>query len=357
MSLSDRWGNIPHIAARLALEDDENVREEQYASYVKLLCDRAPRGQVYWPLATLCRQPDEDNHKSFRDHDLKAAAAYFNKTSIIEELSGHENAQRTDDSFFSCPSQLAAIGGHHEAVEFLLREEPSGYRRSYLLKFLCQHSPPDMVKKFLPGDWTKEYLEDFEHGQKMQDLEEAMRTPSVEIFEMLMRIKETTIYQKLNQSALKALYTTVYYNSWAEMTNHFLELESTYNTRETQSLGYWMTCRRGHTAVVKAFLDHGMELDGKEIGIAAAKGKWELVRFLPGRGADINGGVTPPVVSAVNLEREDLVREFVGLGARLDGEFGAKAVGKARAEGLESMLALLEELGADVSDTANEGKE
>jgi hypothetical protein len=55
-----------------------------------------------------------------------------------------------------------------------------------------------------------------------------------------------------------------------------------------------------------------------------------------------------PVVAAVGYEREDLVREFVGLGASLDGEFGKKAVERAKKDGLESMLVLLGELGVNI---------
>jgi hypothetical protein len=47
----------------------------------------------------------------------------------------------------------------------------------------------------------------------------------------------------------------------------------------------------------------------------------------------------------------------VKLGARLDGAFGEKAIAKAKSEGLDSMLALLEELGVSEASGGEENQE
>ena len=130
-------------------------------------------------------------------------------------------------------------------------------------------------------------------------------------------------------------------------------------TNFSNHMGYGIldAVRRGRTAVVREFLDHGNRFSGTKLVMAAAKGKWDLVRFLLERGIDINSGVTPIIASAVTWEREDLVREYVGIGASIHGEFGAKAVKTAKKEGLESMPNLLQELGISVENAVETNEE
>jgi hypothetical protein len=61
-------------------------------------------------------------------------------------------------------------------------------------------------------------------------------------------------------------------------------------------------------------------------------------------GADVKG-VPPPIVSVVAFEREDIFSELLERGATLAGDIGTEAVLVARTEGLETMLARLEDHG------------
>jgi hypothetical protein len=81
-------------------------------------------------------------------------------------------------------------------------------------------------------------------------------------------------------------------------------------------------------------------VEGSEIEEAAERGRWTTVRVLVAHGADINKAL----VYAVKKEREDVVRELVGRGVSLKGDVGAQALDVAKTDGLESMVALLEEL-------------
>jgi hypothetical protein len=349
LPVTNRWANIPRIAARLALSDDESVREEKSTSYVKLLIEGVSQASGgSWTVASIC-QPSEDCDSSNYEYDLKCAAAYLNKLSILSELHGNKNAEKAHDSIFPTPLELAAIAGHQHATAFLLQEEPKNLCGTDM-KYICEKAPPNIVRKLLPGPWTKDSLElrDGSPSRGWEELERAMQTPYVETFQMLMRIREATDYPDLGANALRGLFHYAGCYGWTDLVKYLLEQDIPHNTLDTSYSGYWMAVRRGHTAVVRIFLDHGRELEGSEITMAAAKGKWDLVEFLLERRIDINGGFTPIVASAVAWERDDLVRKYIRLGARINGEFGAKAMTRAKEDGLESMLTILKELNVNI---------
>lgn len=371
-----RWDNIRRIAARLALEDNVNDRDEKYATYVKALCDRGATYGGTHSMASICLQPNNDTYPFGEDkfsiqdqeYDLMAAAAYFNKLSIIEEKISNPYCLHIRPDFLGDPYVLAVMGGHHEAVDLLYRAVHKTNifnEKNYVLKIACKQGSIDMARKVLPN-WTIQGLER-PGSESMFDLEEALFTPSVEIFEMLMRIKETTVYPKLSEYRLEILLNAAIKYGWLEMMRHLVQLCAPIDTHEA----LLQACQYGNTTAAQLLLDHGTEMDGREIGVAAYHGRWEMVRWLMNRGAVINGvgeeklqglgcdewGEMLPIVGAVKFEREDLLREFVELGARLDGNFGTRAVDQAKKEGLESMLAVLEELGVEVAGDEEERKE
>jgi ankyrin repeat protein len=127
----------------------------------------------------------------------------------------------------------------------------------------------------------------------------------------------------------------------------------------------------GHIEVAQQLLDHRAKTDRNEIAVAAHKDRWDVVRLLVQRGANIDRnwdeklpkpdeawGEMPnacryirtilPNLDAVAFEMEDVVREYVSFGATLDGEFEGKAVKMVKTEGLGSMLPLLRNLRVDV---------
>ncbi|KAF2687604.1 hypothetical protein K458DRAFT_167240 [Lentithecium fluviatile CBS 122367] len=373
LPIGARWLAIRDIAARLALEDDEAVREERYVSYVKLLCAQAAE-HADLRMATVCLSPTlpadnppwcrvdpYDNGDICDNHwklDLMAAAAYTNKLSIIKELGEPEDhASCSANATFGNPSYLAALGGHHEAVDLLFstcsREYgPGAWKRATLAK-VCRIDSIDMAMadKFLSGSWDKKRLED-QCGRSMRLLEAALRTPNVEVFQAVMRIKESTVYPKLSESNFNLLLREAGRNGWPEMTQHLINMGAPHETIR-DALG--PACRDGQISVVRVLLDHMESPWGNEdyMNCAARGGHWDLVRLMVERGASINSQYRGhpmdccALVAAVAFERADLVREFVALGARVDGEFGRKAVKRARDDGLESMLMLLEEMGAE----------
>ena len=76
----------------------------------------------------------------------------------------------------------------------------------------------------------------------------------------------------------------------------------------------------------------------------------KVVRVLMEFGADPSQGDPPPIISAITRERKDMFLELVEHGAKFLGDIGVAAVHGAMKEGLESMLALLEEHGVNIQE-------
>jgi len=91
---------------------------------------------------------------------------------------------------------------------------------------------------------------------------------------------------------------------------------------------------------VRLLFDHGARICGDGMEEAAEHGWWDVVRILAAHGADPGKAIC----GAVKYESEDIVREMVGKGMSLEGGVGTVALAAAKKEGLQSMIALLEEL-------------
>lgn len=344
-----RWNHIRHIAARLALED-EAAQEERYASYIDLLCHQVARNFGF-SMAAACMQTTDrtDTFGGKRcccDYDLMTAAVYTNKLSLLDELSSRKSRCRHRQGSFGNPYEMAALAGHHEALD-LLYSKISQYEidnhNSNMFTRVCAEGSIGMVRKVVPAHWTKEFLE-VEDRYNMGKVEGALLTPSIETFQFIMRIKESTIFPTVPERRLGNLLRVAAKNGWLEMTQHLLSLGAPCDSRFEP---LWAASLRGHYKVVEALLDHGAKLTDDELGIAAKKGKWDIVRLMVERGADLNSGNLTPLTAAVEFERADVIKDLIELGARVDGEFGQKAVKRARNLGLESMLGLLKEIGAN----------
>jgi hypothetical protein len=348
--------HIQPIAARLALEDEEAVRDERYSSYVKLLCAKAVH-YYHFPIAKACLPPaaqheEEEYSDHHRDYNILAAAACIDKPSIIETFDIDEQCLGTHSKMFGDPFELAIEGGHSAALDLLLSKTTSR-DTSDLLAFACHQNPTDMalVQKLLPEKWNNTYLDadnkevtylEANRGRNMTELKAALRTPSVEAFNFLMRIKAATTYPELCERCLAMWLKWAARKGWYAMVQHLLGLGASPNIGRGQPLSW--ACLHGHASIVELLLDHGANFTGREISWAAEKGRWGLVKLLVARGADINSGDPPPLVAAVASERADVVTELVSLGARVDGELGQMVVDRAKKDGLESMLALLKEI-------------
>jgi len=357
--------HIQPIAARLAREDDEAVRHECYTSYVKLLCTKAVR-KYHFFMANACLRPanpDEWNYKHHRcdgdAHDrgfiLLAAAVCTNKLSIIEAIIADERGHHNSDCcwrIFGDPIHLAVDSDHSAALDLLFSRSALAPSNKLLAR-VCRQDPTHLatVQKLLElllPKWNKTYLRDDEektyleidNGHNMYEVEAALETPSVEAFKLIMRVKESTAYPNISESKLGWCLAAAARNGWYAMARHLLDLGASPDGKESLK---WAS-QYGHSAIVHLLLDHGASITGYALSCAAKKGRWDMVRLLVARGGDINSGDPTPLIAAVAFERADMVRELISLGARVDGEFGRKAITRARDDGLESMLVFLEEI-------------
>jgi hypothetical protein len=364
-----RWVDIRRIAARLALQDDQVVRDECYESYVKSLCSRvASRHDL--SMGSTCLHPAhttsrsdpyeiEDHRDHYRDYNLMSAAAYTNKLSIIEELSTDPRNLQINTGCFGNPFEMAALGGHREALS-LLRSKRRAHGlpidSTLLSSIIFARGSVDMVRDFVPENWTKSFLE-ADDGHNMKKLEISLCTPSLEVFQLLMDVKKSTVYPQIPETRLGSLLQRATCNGWLEMAQHLINLGAPVSHRGRSGTPRYLryACHRGDLALAKLLLDHGASITPLDMEIAARKGRWNVVKLLVEEGADINNGDPTPLVAAVSFERADVVREFVKLGARVDGDYGQRAVKRAREDGLESMITLLGEMRADGLDQTELG--
>ncbi|KAF2679399.1 ankyrin [Lentithecium fluviatile CBS 122367] len=361
---SPGWASIRRIAAQLAPEDDP----ETYAIYVRLLCSQAAQSHGQFSMAAACLRPADraDVYDEARyDCDLLAAAAYLNKLSIIDELTDSEKHLRCNGIMLGDPYQTAVLRGNSEAFQLLFSKgrvhnpHPSIAAANHLAPLLSFHGSPDMFERFRPK-WTPEELNTSDR-RYLRWLERALKTPSVDNFNILMRVKQKTNQPELTKMQLAACLHRAARAGWEDMVRHLLGLGAPvegdprlYPANSTPLTG---ACVHGHKTIAWILLENGAEIKGNEIGDAARKGRWDVVRMLADHGADINFGDQPPIMSAVAFEREDVFRELVERGAKLEGEIGEKAMERGIADGLESMLLLLKEHEVGSGEVAGETKD
>lgn len=371
-----RWDMVRHIAARLAHEDENS--EETYPVYVKKLCVRA--GQDGGPyLAAVCGAgPDSYSARDcgglYCEYDLVAAAAYLNKLSVIDEVANRDHNLHVALGIFGNPYMCAALGENLEAVQLLFHKlelhsrirSPRSVRQALFTRVSSDCSTP-MMLLFMPK-WSPEYFEDLDEDKRspaMNTLDRALSTSNMETFDTLMRIKETTPYPELDEEHLTSLLNDACQEGSEEMVRRLLalgaslegydyeydKLEDPLKVACSDSFGKGtMNLQR----IASALLSHGAQIKGDEIAIAAKTGNLGLVQTLVQAGVDVNTGAPKPLVSAVGLERTDLFEALVGWGARIDGEVGKACAERARLEGLESMLSLLEQHRVNIASIVKE---
>jgi hypothetical protein len=210
LPLSPTWDGIRRIAARLAIEDQNN--STGYETYIRLLCSRATYGDhANFAMAAICMgrlgpddMPDNEYSEHEYEYDLMAAAAYTNKLSIIEELSADPNLLGIRIVAFGNPYLVAVVGGNAAALDLLFekRHECSPYRLKHsmsenvdsvkrmILRNVALHGHPSMVHKCLPK-WRPNHFTKW-RKDRLEELEHAMTTPCVETFDMIMRERGST---------------------------------------------------------------------------------------------------------------------------------------------------------------------
>jgi len=299
LPVSPTWDGIRRIAMRLATEDHNNLTD--YETYIGLLCTRASYGKyAQYTMAAMCMgrlgpddMPDDGYSEQEYNYDLMAAAAYTNNLTIIEELGANPTTLGITAGAFGHPYLTAVIGGNTTALDLLLQkrhdcshsrfersvsENVDGVKRT-ILSSVALHGTPSMVRRCLPKwhpfhftKWCK---------YRLEQLGNALTTPYVETFNMIMRERGTTPDADLSAEQLVGALDRACWHGWQEMAQHLISLGALVRGDGQPSRHYRplkSASQGGFEGIVQMLLDHGAGMEGDEIGEAAKKGRWDVVR-------------------------------------------------------------------------------
>ncbi|KAF2690453.1 ankyrin [Lentithecium fluviatile CBS 122367] len=378
-TLSPRLDNIRQIVSRLTLEGaaggDGSVVDsaERYSAYIGALSSLLAKRCSFYMKSLFTSQ--DSTADSIFEYDLLTAAAYTSKLSIVKELSDREANTRVTTGTFGNPYAAATLGGHLMVLDHLLQQAelhkngPSGIWWTQLCS-ASQAGSRKVVEHLLTAKWSSSFKKNHSSFTKFH---EALRTPDVDTFNLLMQFKPTsdgTIHEPLTGAQRASLLLFAATNGSTEMVAHLLGLRTPTAGEDLEQIDMQAplsaACRypaypaygSGFDAILRLLLQKGAKPKGDEIGRAAEKGRLGSVRILAEHGMDVKcGAATPgyrslptPIVSAVRLEHTKLFCLLMKHGAVLAGEVGVAATKLAKEEGLESMLALLEEHGVNTED-------
>jgi hypothetical protein len=360
-----------------------------------------------WPLNELFRaDPYPGQLHALKGFDLASAAAYLGKLHIMRQATeGRESIGRLVANF-GHPFETAALGGSIAVMEELYRKEKSSVpwdlscRREQLEA--ASHAGLTRVVEYLLGSEGTAKLVFRVDYDGIPEFDRSLRTPSVEIFNMLMRYREVTAStwdleaeatakmvqpgipklkpdpppQPLTMDQKVELMLIAAENGWEDMVAHLIELripvDGPDHNHWSGRLPLFLACKSGHEGIARLLLRENARITGYEIRVAAAGGYLGTVRLLLQHGSDPIGpskvpegvefdpirnmGYCPaPIVSAVRLEHEGMFRLLVENGADLV-ENGPEAARVAREDGLDSMLELLREYNVKTEEEEEEGR-
>jgi hypothetical protein len=357
LPVSPAWVALRRIASRLAAENGNS--EGDYERYIEILTTRAANHYAPSTMALVCKGHDgyvDDSYtEAEEEYDLLAAAAFTNNVPLMESLIPDTGHIGFSIGTFGDPYLAAIASGHFAALDILLGRLPTStslkHVKERILRHVAVHGSPSLIEKYMP-EWPAKHL----HFSNIREkLVKALETPSVENFQTVVRTLETTSQPTLSTSELANLLELACWRpGWEDMVEYLISIGAPVDgedvTDSTFNLYSWplkfAACHQT-PAIMQLLFQYGARVQsggkrvrGSEIEEAAEKGRWDSVRILVAHGADINQAL----VSAVKEEREDIVRELLERGAHLDGDSGAQALEVAKTDGLESMVALLEEL-------------
>jgi ankyrin repeat protein len=387
-AVSTTLENYRQMARRFAADHEDP--DGTYPEYVKALSSYIASSCSASKISRLCsHDPDSAEEVSdLPEYEYLAAAAYMGKLSIARELCANKKNLSFSYTTMEQPHIAACKGGHVAIIELLLEQtEHHGENMTYMWKSLLRAASRagsvEVVKYLLANadKSTRNYgLSALGHSRDHSRFEsylESLETPNVEVFDMMIRYKDTAVADQLRrhkerfptekrytammetqlppltEEELNPLLHTAAENRWESMVSRLLDIGTPPDGVKRWTVTPLMgACgargNPGPDEVVRLLLQHGARISGGEVSEAAIRGRRETVRILLENGADSNHGTVPPIVSAVKLEHKEMFHLLLKHGAEL-GDAGQEAVKVAREEGLDSMLALLEEHGVDMA--------
>jgi len=363
-----RLYTIQRIAERLAAEEGVESDYETYA--LKLLQLVAPSGERVMRLFT-----QHHGAEDFR-YMLLVSAAFTNHTRLVADLADPDQSWG-DDRPLGHPFEAAVMAGNYEVLTILFDRMKCSAR---VLKIAINNGDLQMVKYMLNLEFTsvdpwQNWRPQHENRRKMSRSEQSsvLKTPSVEIFEMIrseLRSRQLAIPDK---ALLRDLLANAAGNGHTDMVKHLVLCGAPVDEAAERwpPRALWCACAKGHEEVVQVLLQNGAKPRAPDFRIAATsghlltlkllleseaaaqphlttgclyaaakKGFADVVQLLLDHGVDPKNSDTAPLIGAVESEHTTMFRMLVQRGA-VSCQISRE---QAEAEGLESMSALLQEV-------------
>jgi ankyrin repeat protein len=391
-AVSTTLENYRQMARRFAADHEDP--DGTYPQYIEALSSYIASSCSASKISHLCsHDPDSaENVSSLPEYEYLAAAAYMGKISVARELCADKKNLGFSYPTMEQPHIAACKGGHVAIVDLLLEqterhgENMTSMWRS-LLRAASRAGSVETVEYLLANadksrrDYGFSALGHSRDHSRFESYLESLETPNVEVFDLMIRYKDKTLAEQIKRhkekfagmdpkkdwvlplmekqlppltaEELSPLLHTAAENRWESMVSRLLDIGAPPDGVKRWTVTPLMgACGArgdpGPDEVVRLLLQHGARITGGEVSEAAIRGRKETVRILLEHGADSNHGTVTPIVSAVKLEHKEMFHLLLKHGAEL-GDAGPEAVKVAREEGLESMLALLEEHSVDVA--------
>ncbi|KAF2873683.1 ankyrin repeat-containing domain protein [Massariosphaeria phaeospora] len=350
------------------------------------LCSQVARGS--YSLASIFDKSTVRPNDGDLALHLLAAAAFMNLLQLSTKMVEQKCPFERTSSLFGNPVQHALRHGSLDMVKLF----PRVYSNSNHLHEAARNGSFDCFKHLYdidtvnfaahgtPNPWRFEYSSSID--RRSSALETWLFTPSIDVFKYVMEIRQTSEEWKgpLNEGLLARLMTNYAATGKATMARYILHehnapvdvlalwkkhtplLRACHNgqTEMVQLLinlgaktkgAVELAAAGGHEQTVRTLLDHGAEVSGAVLSNPAKLGRISMVRLLLDNGADPNEGSPNALVTAIALEHKAMFNLLLERGAVLSKEVGEECVKRAKADGLESMLVFLEEIGVDIVTT------
>jgi hypothetical protein len=352
--LSPRLDMVREIALRLARDDTDS--RATYPTYIQALSSVLVRQRRFVILRWFRQPPSRDFPAMYNEKDLNcdvlAAAIYTGKDALVRELCEEgDTLQRAANGnrLFGSVYAAAMMHGDVAIISYLLDKSdfpPDKYHyimRTRLFPKAYRFCGPAVVEQLLTRfpEWT---------SQGSLSFLKTCVTPDVKNMNVLEGFLETMADAEWHRDQLAYLLKIAAWHGWDDMASHLLEKGAP--PSQPVPTDSWnsipplvVACQTGAEGVVRLLLRNGASMHKRAIGEAAKRGFFGIVKVLVEHGADVNSSALvvgktefTPLLSALLLEHTEMFCWLV--------EHGAKPTGlcKAQLQGLDSMLALVEDM-------------
>jgi hypothetical protein len=374
-----RLRTIETIADTLAAEEGLGTEYETYA--LQLLHLASSTGERIAELFhhTLPQEKDEFLQNLF------VAAISTSRVSFVACLMDSQAERMANTPFGN--AFVAAVEADNEDVRTMMFAVQSC--QSFFLRTALLRGDPQLVKDVLAmecaldNSWYDSRAK--EHGSMSRGaLAAFLKTPSVEIFELMLSELKSRQPVELNKALLSDLIFRAARSGWTDMMKHLISLGAPIGNLNRPSGTYplWHACKYGHDEIAQMLLDAGERPRNHAYDVAVGRGHNSIlkrllrsqtiidpsatrnclynaarmgytntVHLLLDFGSDPNEGDTAPLIGAMEAEHTAIFRLLVQRGAMVS-RILPEARERAEKEGLESMLQLLREFEAALPTSA-----